>query len=182
MIDKCSGFRSKICDGGWTQRTSIFILGNHNCGLHSSGILRKHTVNSCGYQRKRQRSERLEILRCRWLAPQAIPGQEKLMVNEIKHFHSCEPQCLIINDLGEIGVVHQELLNLNRRLSLRAQIQLVTLNNSVRCPICQLSSNGTYLRFQLCIIGGIVNIVNLTEQHETEPETYSLSCMQIDYE
>jgi hypothetical protein len=120
-------------------------------------------MNSCGYQRYSLRSEGLEILGCRWLAPQAIGGEEKLVVNEIKHFHSREPRLLILNDLGEICIVKQELLNLDLKRSLRLQIQLVTPDNSSTCPISHPSLNGTYLQFQLCIIWAVVNIVNLIE-------------------
>jgi hypothetical protein len=145
--------------------TSIFILRQHNCGLHSTGIFRQRTMNSCGYQRQNLRREGLKILGCRWLEPQAIGGEDKLLVNGIKHFHSHEPRLLILNDLGEICIVKQELLNMDPKLSLRAQIQLVTPDNSWTCPICQPSSNGTYLQFQLCRIWAVVNIVNLIEEH-----------------
>jgi len=90
--------------------------------------------------------------------PQAIGGEEKLVVNEIKHFHLGEPWLLIINDLGEVSIIKQELLNFGPKLCLRAHIQLVTTVNSSMCPICQPSSNGTNLQFQLCIFSGVVNI------------------------
>jgi len=145
--------------------SSIYILSKHNCGLLSSGIFRQRTMNHCGYQRHILRREGLEILGCRWLAPQAIGPEEKLLVNEIKHFHSCEPRFLILNNIGEISIVKQELLNLDPKFNLRAQIELVTPDRGLTWPICQPSWNDTYLQFQLCIICGVVNIVNLIEEH-----------------
>ena len=124
----------------------------------------------------------LMILGCRWLAPQAIGREEKLMVNEIKHFHSCEHWFFILNDLGGICIVKQELFNLNPKLTLRAPIQLVNLDNSSMYPIWKLSSNGTYLQFRLCTFWGVVNIVNSIEGHWTESKTSSFVCLQIDFE
>jgi len=82
------------------------------------------------------------------------------MLNEIKNFHSREPRLLIIHDLGEVSIIKQELFNLDQKLRLRAHIQPVTSENSLTCPICQLSSNGTNLQFQLCIFSWVVNIHN----------------------
>jgi len=75
----------------------------------------------------------------------------------MKHFHSCGPWLLIMDNLGELSIIKQELLNLDPKLSLRAHIQPVTTGNSSTCPICQLSSKGTNLQFQLCIFSGVVN-------------------------
>ena len=105
------------------------------------------------------------MLGCRRLEPQAIGGEEKLVVNEIKHFHSREQRFLLLNDLQEICIVKQKLLNLDPKLGLRVQIQLVTTDNSSTCPICQLSLNGTYFQLQQCIFCGVVNIRNLIEEH-----------------
>jgi hypothetical protein len=64
-------------------------------------------MGSCGYQRLSLWSEGMEILGCRWLAPQVFGHEEKLVVNEIKHFHSGERRFLILNDLGEICIINQ---------------------------------------------------------------------------
>jgi hypothetical protein len=87
MIDECSGFQRKICHRGWAKCTLIFIMRNHNCGLLSTSIFRQRTMNSCGYQCQSLWSEKLEILVYCWLSPQANGGEERLMVDEIKHFH-----------------------------------------------------------------------------------------------
>jgi len=115
-------------------------------------------MNSCGCQCKSLRSKRLEILWCCWLAPQAIGGEEKLVANGIKHFHSYSPWLLIIHDLGEVSIIKQEMLNLDPKLSLRAHIQPVTTDTSWTYPICPPSSNGTNLQFQLYIFSRVVNI------------------------
>ena len=47
VIDKCSGFQSKVYHRGWAKCTSIFILRKHYCDLLSTGILRQRTMNSC---------------------------------------------------------------------------------------------------------------------------------------
>jgi len=114
--------------------------------------------------------------------PEAIGGEEKLVVNEIKPVHSHEPRLLHLNDLQEICITKKELLNLDQKLSLRVQIHLVTMDNSSTCPICQPSSNGTNLQFQLCILWGIVNIRNVIEEQLTEFRTYSFLCMRIYFE
>jgi len=93
-----------------------------------------------------------------WLAPQAIGSEETLEVNEIKHFHLGEPWHLIMDDLGVVSIIKQVLFNLDPKFNVRAHVQLVTLDNSSTCAICQLSSNGSYLQFQLCIFLGVVNI------------------------
>jgi len=80
-IDECSGYQSTIDHWGWAKCTSIFILRKHNCGLLSTAILRQCTMTSCRCQRKRLQSEMLEMLECCNLVPQAIGGEEKLMVN-----------------------------------------------------------------------------------------------------
>ena len=154
----CSCSKSKIDHRGWAKCTLIFILRKHNWGILSTGVFRQHPMNRCGCQRYRLRSKRLEILGWCWLAPQAIGGEEKLVVNEIKQFHSRETWLLIIDDLGEVSIIKQQLLNLDPKFSLRAHIQPVTSDNSSRCPICQQSGNGTNLQFQLCIFSGVVNI------------------------
>jgi hypothetical protein len=165
VIDECSGFRSKIHHRGWTKCSLILILRKHNCGLLPAGTFRQCTMYSCSYQRYGMWSKRLKMQRSRWLAPQAIGSKEKLMVNEIMHLHSCEPSFHIINNLGEICMVTKKLLNLNPNHSLRPHIQLVTTDNSSLCLIRQLFSDGTYLQCQLCIIWGVVHIINLREQH-----------------
>jgi hypothetical protein len=60
------------------------------------------------------------------LVPQAIGGEEKLLENLIKHVHLGKPWFLIINDLGEIFIVKQEVSNQDPKLSLSAQHHLVT--------------------------------------------------------
>jgi len=52
------------------------------------------------------------------LSPQAIGGEEKLMVDQVKHFHPGEAGFLIIDELREISIVKQELLNMYSKLSL----------------------------------------------------------------
>jgi len=79
------------------------------------------------------------------------------VVNEINHFHSSEPWLLIIDDLGEVSIIKPELLVLDLKLSPRAHIQPVTMDNSSMCPICQTSFNGTNVQFELCIFSGVVN-------------------------
>jgi hypothetical protein len=69
--------------------------------------------------------------------PQSIGQEENLMANEIEHFHSSESSLLIINHLKEKIIVKQEPLNFNSMGSLRAQIELVTTDNSSLWPICQ---------------------------------------------
>jgi len=64
----------------------------------------------------------------------------------------------IIDHLGEVRVIKQELLNLDPKLSLGAHIQPVTTDNGWTCPICKPFLNGTNLQFQLCILLGVVNI------------------------
>ena len=105
-----------------------------------------------------------------WQVPQAIGGEEKLVVNEIKNFHSREPWLLVIDDSGKVSIIKQELLNLDRKLSLRAHIEPATTDNSSTCPICQPSSNGTNLQFQRCIFSGVVNI--------RKSDRGALSCIQ----
>jgi hypothetical protein len=80
------------------------------------------------------------------------------VVNEIKYFHSRKPRLLIINHLGEVSIIKQELLNLELKFSLRAYIQSVTPDNCSTYPICQPSLDGTNLQFQLGIFSGVVNI------------------------
>jgi len=106
----------------------------------------------------------------------------KIGGNEIKHFHSAESWFLIINDLGGICIVKQELFNRDRKISLRAQVQLETMDTSSTCPMFQPFSNGTSFQFQLCIFVGVVNIQNLIEAHWTESKTYSFLCLQIYFE
>jgi len=92
------------------------------------------------------------------MAPQAIGGEEKLMLNEVKHFHSGQLWFLVINDLGDIRNFRKELLNLDLKLSLSAQIELIMTDNSSTCPICQLSSYGTDFQFKLWILLHVVNV------------------------
>ena len=137
---ECNGFQSKIYHSRWAKCTSIFILRKHYCGLHSTGIFRQRTMNSWGCQRWSLRNNRLEILGCCRPVPQAIGDEEKLMVYWIKHFHSGEPWFLIIDDLGEVSIVKQELLNCDTEHCIRAPIQPESTDNSSKSPICQPSS------------------------------------------
>jgi len=73
--------------------------------LVPTGIYIQCTMNRSSCQRQSLRSKRLEILSCSWLAPQAVGGEEKVVVNEIKHFHSREPRLLIIDHLGEVNII-----------------------------------------------------------------------------
>jgi hypothetical protein len=69
-----------------------------------------------------------------------------------------EPRLLIIDHLGEVSIIKPELLNLYPKLSHRAHIDPGTTDNSLTCPICQPSSNGTNHHFQLGIFSGVLNI------------------------
>jgi len=121
VIDECSGFCSnRIHHRGRAKFSSIFILRKHNCNFLSSGILRQHTMNSCGHKRKCLWCKQLKELRCCQLSPQSIGGEEKLMVDYVKHFHPCEPGLLVIDDLWEISIIKQEPRNLDSKLSLRS--------------------------------------------------------------
>jgi len=126
----CSGLLSTIVPRGWAKCTLIFILRKRNCGLLSTGVFRQCIINSCGCQRKSMRNKKLEIRWCCWLAPQAIGSEEKLVVNGIKHFYLGEPWLLIIDDLGEVSIIKQELSNLDLKLTLRAHIPPVSTDNS----------------------------------------------------
>jgi len=139
-------------------------------------------MNSCGYLYLSLQSKRLDTLGCYRLAHHSIGSEEKLMVTEIKHFNLGEQWFLIIDNLEEICINKQEHLNLDQKLSLRAQIQRVTTDNCSMFPICQLSSNGTCLQFQLCILSGMVNIVNWKEQHFTQSRTFLFLCKWINLE
>jgi len=75
-------------------------------------------MNSCGNKRKCLRCEWLKERRCGGLLPQAVGGEEKLMIDQVNHFHPRVPRFLIIDDLPEISIVKQELPNLNSKLSL----------------------------------------------------------------
>ena len=117
--NECNGICSNsIYHRGRAKFTSIFILRKYNCNLLASGILRQRTMNSCSHKGKCLRCERLKKLRCGRLSPQAIGGEEKLMVEQVKHFHLHELGFLIIDDLWEISIVKQELRNLYSKLSL----------------------------------------------------------------
>jgi hypothetical protein len=63
-----------------------------------------------------------------------------------------------MDNLGEVSILKQELFNLYLKLSVRAHIQLVTMDNSSTCAICPPSWNGTNIQLQLCIFSGVVNI------------------------
>jgi len=116
------------------------------------------------------------------MAPQAIGGEVKLVVNYIRYYLSGEPLFLFINDLGETSIVKQAFLMLDLKLRLSVPIQLVTTDNSSMCPICYPSLNSTNLQFQLCIFSGILNIQNLIEEQWTEPKPYSFLCLRIYFE
>jgi hypothetical protein len=102
------------------------------------------------------------------------------MVTDIKHFHLGEQWFRIIDNLEELFITKQVCLNLDQKLSLRAQIRWVTTHNCSMSPICQPSSNGISLQFQLFKPSGIVNIDNWKEQHFTQSMIFLFLCMWID--
>jgi hypothetical protein len=72
VIDESSGFRSEVYHRGWVKCTLISILRKHNCGNLSTGIFRECPMNCGTGYRYCLRSERLEILGCRRLAPKLL--------------------------------------------------------------------------------------------------------------
>jgi len=72
----------------------------------------------------------LEILDCNRLAPQVICGEEKLIINWIKHFHSDEPCFHIIYNLQEISIVEWDHVIMDLTQSLKIEIELVPSDNS----------------------------------------------------
>jgi len=147
VIDVCRSFWSEIQHRGCAQCTAIFILRKHNCGLLSTGIFRQQTMNRYSCQHYGLRSEMLEAMGYGRQELWAISSEKVLIVNIIKHFRSGEPWIPIIHHCWEILIIEQELLNLDPKLILWAQIQLLGTHNISMCPICKPSSNCTYVQF-----------------------------------
>jgi len=57
---------------------------------------------------------------------------------------------------------------MDSKVTICAEIQLVTMNDCLTSSICQLPSNGTNLQFQLCIFLGSVIIISPIEEYKTE--------------
>ena len=93
-------------------------------------------------------------------APQSIRCMPWLIINYIQHFHFGEAWFLPFHKLWDIDIATQELLFLNLKLSLRTQIQLITINHSLTSYICHLLLNGTNLEFLLCSHCGLVTILS----------------------
>jgi len=97
--------------------TVILMLRKHHKTLSCGAMFILYTKSSSSPKRWGQQCETFEILRGGWLSPQAVSGNEKLVVSCITLFRLSEPWYFITIYLREISITIQEFPTMDLKLS-----------------------------------------------------------------